>query len=74
MPTPQKVTAFPTDAKARRERQLVAKWSEIDRIEAQLKALRQAIVPLQGEVSRDFGYGFTVSRSNLELAMKGRRP
>jgi hypothetical protein len=65
--------ALPANDAARRERRLRAKWSEIDRIEAQLKALRAAVAPLQGEVSRDYGYPFNVSRDALPLAMKARK-
>lgn len=69
---PEKVVRMPTDAKARRARQLQAKWDEEDRLWNALKALRNEIRPLQREVSIDAGFLFTVSREKLSRAL-GRR-
>jgi hypothetical protein len=69
-----KIVTMPTDAKARRARQLAAAWSKEDELIRQLRDLRAGYRSLQGEVSQDCGYRFTVSRANLELALKARRP
>lgn len=69
---PEKVVRMPTDAKARRARQLQAKWAEEDRLWKALVALRNEIRPLQREVSLDAGFLFTVSREKLSRAL-GRR-
>jgi hypothetical protein len=70
---PEKVVRLPTDLKARRERQLAAKWAEEDRLWNALVALRKEIRPLQREVSLDAGFLFTVSREKLERSLaRGR--
>lgn len=66
--------ALPTDAKARRARQLAAAWAREDELMRQLRDLRAGYRTLQGDVSKDCGYRFTVSRANLEMAMKAKRP
>lgn len=67
---PEKVVRMPTDAKARRARQLQAKWAEEDRLWKALVALRSEIRPLQREVSIDAGFLFTVSREVLERSRR----
>lgn len=66
------VIALPSDAKAPRARRLAAEWAEEDRLEQQLRELRVRIRPLQGQVSRDFGYPYTIGREKLERAMKAK--
>lgn len=71
---PEKVVRMPTDAKARRARQLQAKWAEEDRLWKALVALRNEIRPLQREVSLDEGFLFTVSREKLARSLaRGER-
>lgn len=71
-PQTAEVVTLPTDAKARRERRLAKLWSDQDRLEAELRALKAKIVPLQREVSLDRGYLFTVSREALSRAGVGK--
>jgi hypothetical protein len=69
-----KVIAMPADPKARRERQLFAKWAREDALLAELRKVREEIRPLQTQVSLDAGYCFTIGRENLERALKARKP
>jgi len=70
MPSTAKVERLPLDTKARKERQLAAKWARRDELMRQVRDLDREIAPLQREVSLGRGYLFTVGREALERGMR----
>ena len=57
---------MPCDGKARRERQLISAWAEIDRLEQLLRTARATAKALEREVSKDRGYTFPQRREVLQ--------
>ncbi len=70
MTRPCQVERLPLDAKARKERQLAAKWARRDELMRQVRDLDREIAPLQREVSLGRGYLFSVSREILQRPEK----
>lgn len=66
------IVTLPSDAKARRARRLQSAWAKEDDLLRQLAEHRAGYRALQGEVSRDCGYLYTIGREKRERAMKGR--
>lgn len=70
MTTQPNIVRLPTDAKARRERQLAAAWADEDRLARLQREARAKAAKLEREVSRDRGYPFPQRREVLERPVR----